>query len=212
MRVRVEEEFDAHHPGEVHLDGRGTRAVGRGQGPRAHPHAALRFRRIRGHPCIRDQAGAGGVPAHRPHRAPLPVVEDPPDRCPVPPPGTRGRGQGDHPGQRAHELLHPPARVPGLRRDGAQLAELPGQRLDRRLALGGLPRRGGLHPRRPDEGLLVAPVRPQRAATGRQGHRPVHQLEPGQGRGDQGRLRRGDHAEQGGLRRRCQRRERLHGP
>ena len=53
------------------------------------------------------------------------------------------------------ELLHPPARFPRLRGDGAVRADRSGRRDDRRLALGRLPR-GGQAARRPGQGLVVA--------------------------------------------------------
>ena len=109
-----------------------------------------------------------------------------------------------------HVLLHPPDRVPRLRRDGAQPAAVPGERLHRGVAVGHLPRRRGHQARRADEDQLVAAPRPQRHAAGGQGHRHVHQLVDGQGRGAQGRLRRGDPAVAAGLRERVHGREHLH--
>ena len=79
----------------------------------------------------------------------------------------------------------------GLRRDGPQPAAVPGQRVHRRLAVGHLPRRRGRGQRRPAEGQLVAAPRPQRRADRGQGDGHVRQLLAGQGRGAQGRLRRG---------------------
>ena len=59
---------------------------------------------------------------------------------------------------------------------------------------------------------LVDAPRPQHDAAGGQDHRQLRQLVAGQGRGAQGRLRRGDHAEPAGLRQRVHRREHLRGP
>ncbi len=44
-------------------------AVGRRADPRPHALAALRHRRLRGHPRVRDRARPRRVPAHRAHRA-----------------------------------------------------------------------------------------------------------------------------------------------
>ena len=51
--------------------------------------------------------------------------------------------QGADPPQRPAQLLHPPARLPRLRRDGPVREERAGRRDHRRLALGRLPGRGG---------------------------------------------------------------------
>ena len=88
------------------------------------------------------------------------------------------------PGQRAgRRLLHPAARLPGLRRDGPQPHPVPGQRVDRRLALGHLPRGRGGGQRRVDEDHFVAAPRPQRGPDRGQGHRDVRELVAGQGGG-----------------------------
>jgi len=66
VRVRVEEASMPITRGKFHMDG-GTLVPWPNGAPVhvAHPHAALRFRRIRGHSvALRDQAGAGGSPAH----------------------------------------------------------------------------------------------------------------------------------------------------
>ena len=68
----------------------------------------------------------------------------------------------------------------------------------------------GLADRRAHEGVVVAAHGPQRQPGRGQGHRHLHQLEPGQGRGAEGGLRRGDPAQHAGLRRRVHRREPLH--
>ena len=60
------------------------------------------------------------------------------------------------PPQRARQLLHPPARLPRLRRDGPLRAVGADRRDDRRLAVGRLPRRGGQGERHPRQGLLLA--------------------------------------------------------
>ena len=53
-------------------------------------------------------------------------------------------------------LLHPPARLPRLRRDGPLRQECPDRRDHRRLALGRLPRRGEARARHPRQGLELA--------------------------------------------------------
>ena len=118
---------------------------------------------------------------------------------------SRGAGQ-----RHARRLLPPAARLPRLRRDGPQPAAVPGQRLGRRLALGHLPRRRGRGQRRVVQDQLVAAPRPQRRADGGQGHRHVRQLLAGQGRGAQGRLRRGHPARPQRPGQRVHRREHLH--
>ena len=67
----------------------------------------------------------------------------------------------------------------------------PGQRGHRRLALGHLPRRRRRGQRHPAEGVVVAAPRPQRRAHRGQGDGHVRELVAGQGRGPEGRLRRG---------------------
>ena len=124
---------------------------------------------------------------------------------------TARRGdQGDGAGQQHRGLLHPAADLPGLRRDGPQPVALHRQRLDRRLAVGHLPRRGGHQARRPLQDRLLAPPGPEHDPAGGQGHRPVRQLQPGQGRSPQGGLRRGHPPEHSGPRVGVHRREPVH--
>ena len=95
---------------------------------------------------------------------------------------------------RAARVLRPPDRLLRLRRDGAQHAAVLGRRGHRLLAVGRLPRRRRRDQGRADEDLLVDPPRPQHDAAGVEDDRQLRQLVAGQGRGAQGRLRRGDHA------------------
>ena len=88
-------------------------------------------------------------------------------------------------------LLPAPAGLPRLRRDGAEPAALPDQRVHRRLAVGHLPGRRRRGQRRDVQDQLVAAPRPQRRPHGGQGHGDVRELLAGQGGGDQGRVRRG---------------------
>ena len=53
----------------VDLDERRVRRLGRRQGARPQPRPALRHRRLRGHPLLRDRARAGDLPPPRPPRA-----------------------------------------------------------------------------------------------------------------------------------------------
>ncbi len=109
--------------------------------PRGNPHAALRHRCVRGHPCLRDVAGAGRVPADRPHRAPPQLGQDPRHVDPVHGRGA-GRGhQGDGRLDRAAGLLRAPDRLLRIRRDGSQHDAVLGRRGDHVLAVGCLSRR-----------------------------------------------------------------------
>ncbi len=97
-------------------------------------------------------------------------------------------------------VLHPPHRLLRLRRDGPQHPALLGRRVHRLLAVGRVPGRGGGDQGRAHEDLVVAPPRPQHHAAGGQDHRQLRELVAGQGRGPQGRLRRGHHVELGRVR------------
>ena len=66
--------------------------------------------------------------------------------------------------------------------------------IDRGLALGRLPRRGGQAPRHPRQGLVLAADLAGRPDPAREGLGPVPELDPRQDRGGQRRLRRGDPA------------------
>ena len=71
------------------------------------------------------------------------VGQDLHDRHPVHGRAARRRDEGDGAGQRPAGVLHPADRVPRLRRDGAQPAAVPGERVDRGVAVGRVPRRRG---------------------------------------------------------------------
>ena len=109
-------------------------------------------------------------------------------------------------------LLRPPDRLLRLRRDGAQHAAVHGRRVDRLLAVGRLPRRRRPHQGRAHEDQQLDPPRPQHDAAGVEDHRQLRQLQPGQGRGPQGGLRRGAPAQPAGVRGGVHRREHLRGP
>ena len=59
--------------GRLHLDERGTRPMGGRQGARTDARAALRLRRLRGHPRLRDRARHGRVPPPGPSRPAAPL-------------------------------------------------------------------------------------------------------------------------------------------
>ncbi len=194
------------------LDGRRAGRLAGRKGPRVDARAALRQRHLRGHPCLRDEAGSGGLPPGRPHPPALPLGAPVPHGDPVLGRGAAPGGEGHDPGQRTVVVLHPAAGDPRLRRDGPQPAGRAHQRVDRRVAVGRLPGRGRARVRRPGQDLLLEAQRPQHAAAGREGDRPVRELGAREGGVAEGRLRRGHHAEHAGPRLRRHRRERVHGP
>ena len=92
-------------------------------------------------------------------------------------------------------VLHPADRVLRLRRDGAQHAAVQGRRVDRVLAVGRVPRRRRGQQGRAHEDLVVDAPRPQHDAAAVEDHRQLRELVAREGRGAEGRLRRGDHAQ-----------------
>ena len=169
--------------------------------------------RLRGNPLLRHGDRPGDLPPPGPPRPPRQVR-----RALLPAASALARGdprgdQGADSPQRAAQLLHPPARLPRLRRDGPLREERPGRRLHRGLALGRLPRRGGQAAtgirakvsswRRISPAGLI----PHAKASG-----PVPELDPRQDRERQRRLRRGDPARRARLRLRGLRREHLPRP
>ncbi len=146
----------SHGAGGFDLAQRGARPLGGGEGPRPQPRPALRDRRLRGDPLLRDRARAGDLPPQGPPRPPRDV-----GRALLPGAALLGRGdrrrhpRPDRP-QRAARLLHPAARLPRLRRDGALREERADRGDHRRLALGRLPGRRGQADRDPGQGLELA--------------------------------------------------------
>ncbi len=201
---------DAVREDREDLDGRRAGAVGRGSGPRAHAQSPLRLRRVRRYPDVRDGRRSGGVPPHRPHRAPARLRQAHHDGDPVLARGARRSVQAHRARERTRLLLRAPDRLPRVRRDRAQPAAVPGERVDRGVAVGRVPRRGEPRQGRADEGLVVAAHGPEHQPGRGEGHRDLHQLEPGQGRGGAVGLRRGDPAQHAGVRGRVHGRERLH--
>ena len=168
--------------------------MGRGEDPRPHARAALRVGRLRGHPRLQDRSRRGRLSPHRAPRAPASLGQAVLHGASVhgrrARPGDARRDQG----QRARGLLHPPAGLPRVRRDGPLPAARAGRRGHRRVALGRLPRRRRRQARHPRQGVELPGPRAHAARARGQGHRAVPQQHPRQGRGHERRLRRGDHA------------------
>ena len=182
-------------PGGPHLDERRVRRLGGRQGPRTHARPALRHRRLRGHPRLRDRArhrrssatattSTGCYKSAELYYMPIPYeLEE-----------LRAATHELIARNGLRVLLHPPDRLPRLRPDGPVPARRAGRRRDRGLAVGRLPRRGGQAPRRPRQGLVVAADLRRLADPARQGLGPVPQQRAGQDRDPEGRLRGGDPA------------------
>src|SRR5690606_36791132 len=115
------------------LDGRAAGPLGRRHGARAHAHAALRPRRLRGHPLLSHGGRAlGRVPARRARATARRVGAHQPDERAVLARGAGARNPRHARCQRARRGLHPAARLRRARRDGAQSRRQPGARRDRR--------------------------------------------------------------------------------
>ena len=170
---------------------------------------ALRHRRVRGDPLLRDAGRPGRLPAARAPEAARelgtaalhgPAVHG--RRAP------HGHARADRP-QRAARVLPAAVRVLRLRRARRAHEGQPGRGRDHELAVGQLPRRrqpGGRHSR---DGLLLEARRREHDPARRQGDRRLPQLDARRARGAALRLRRGDPAHGRGLRRRRLGRERL---
>ena len=181
----------------VDLDERRVRGLGRRPGTRSQPRAPLRDGRLRGDPLLRHRARAGGL---SPPRAPRAARRLRRALLPADAVLARGAARGDQradPAQRPRQLLHPPARLSRLRRDGPVRADRPRGRDDRRLALGRLPRRGGQAQGSPGQGLVLAPDLPVGPDPAREGLWSVPELDPGQDRRCAIGIRRGDPARRG---------------
>ena len=127
--------------------------------------------------------------------------------------GRRARAgdEGHRARDRAAVVLHPADRVLRLRRDGPQHAAVRGRRRDRVLAVGRVPRRRRGHQGRAHEDLVVDAPRPQHDAAAVEDDRQLRELVAREGRGAEGRLRRGDHAQPRRARVGVHRREHLRG-
>ena len=126
------------------------------QGPRPHPRAALRQRRVRGDPRVRDRRRARGLPPGRPHPAAVPFGAPVPHGDPVLAGGAARRRSRTRSAPTAWTSCYiRPLVYPRLRRDGPEPAGRADQRVDRRLAVGRVPGRGGAGGRRPGEDLVA---------------------------------------------------------
>src|SRR5262245_41916205 len=105
-------------PVPIHLVQRQARTLGTGASSRAHARAALRVERVRGHPRVLDAARAGDPRTRRARAATLPLVQDRQPAARVHRAPDRGRDPRDRAREQARRVLHPPARVPRLRRAG----------------------------------------------------------------------------------------------
>ena len=169
--------------GRVHLDERRVRRLGRRQGPRPQPRAPLRHRRLRGHPLpTRPSAGRRSFAIASTSSGSQSRPSSTTCRCPT---SVEELREATHELIRRNglaQLLHPPARLPRLRRDGPLRADGADRRDGRGLALGRLPRRGGQAQRDPRQGLLLAADLARRPDPAREGVGPVPELDPRQDR------------------------------
>ena len=157
------------------------------------------------------ERGPGGLPAHRAHRAAVRLGADHDDGDPVHGRRARAGDEGHRARRRAAVVLHPADRVLRLRRDGAQHVAVHGRRRDRVLAVGRVPRRRRGVEGRAHEDLELDAPRPQHDAAAVEDDRQLRELVARQGRGAEGRLRRGDHAQPRRPRVGVHRREHLRG-
>ena len=128
---RYRQDLDERHAGRL--------------GGREDPHRVarhpLRQRRVRGGALLQHPEGLGLLPPRRPHAPADRLGEDLPHGAGLHPgPARSGRPRHD-PRQRDEGLLHPPARLPRLRRARRQPVPLPGRRGHPGLGMGRLPRR-----------------------------------------------------------------------
>ena len=191
----------------------GARRLGRRQRPRPHPHAHYGTRRVRNVGPTRPTDGPYGVPARTDHIDACSARQDLRDGHPV----HRGRAGASHPGTLVRVsglelLLHPPDRLPRLRRDGPQPLPCPVERVAIAPAwpVGRLPRRRG-----PQGQVRIKTsswsATTQQPCRRRRDHRHVHQLHLAGG-GRQGRATTRPSSMPTGVRERVHRRERVHGP
>ena len=155
----------------------------------AHVHVlthtpALRLRRVRGHPHLRDRRRPGGVPPHRPHPAPARLRQAHHDG--------RSRTRATSSSRRASTPCARAGSTPATcgRSRSSATARSGSTRCRATVNVsiavwpwGAYLGDESLEARRADEGVVVAAHGPQRQPGRGQGHRHLHQLEPGQGRG-----------------------------
>ncbi len=118
-------------------------------------------------------------------------------------------------GQQARGLLHPSGRLPRRRPAGREPPRQPRRARDHGLGLGQVPRQGSARAGRRRLRELLDAHRPEHAARHGEERGQLHELAAHQGRGGEGRLRRGHRPRRAGLRVGGQRREpvrRLEGP
>ena len=201
-----------HHRSGVHLEERGDDPLGRGHHAYLVPLAALRLRRVRGHPLLPEsrERQEPCVPPARPHGAPAPQLQDRLHRAALHGGRAVRRHAGAHPQEQPAVVLHPPARVPRLRRDGRRSHRLAHRRGHCRVAVGELPGRRRAGERRGRGRVLVAPALEQRHPSRGEEHGVLHELHLGEARGQGAWLRRGHHAERGRPCVRGHRREPVH--
>ena len=155
------------------------------------------------------EVGTGDLPPRRPPGAARELVEALLHGHPVlAGAAARGDARADR-AQRLQVVLHPAARLPRPRADGAEPAQQPGRGLDRGVGVGRLPRRRGQAQRRARADELVAPHLAGLADPAREGVGPVPQQRAREDRGREGGLRGGDPARRPRPRLRGHRRERV---
>ena len=188
----------AHHAHREDLVQRRSDPVGRGEDPSSRSRSTTAWGSSRASAPTRPTTAR--VSSASPTTCGIAAVGADPDDGPAllgrrDGPGGEGHGAGHRPAL----LLHPPDRLLRIRRDGPQHPAVRGRRGHRLLAVGRLLGRRRADQGRADEDLVVGPPRPQHHAAGRQDDRQLRQQLAGQGRGAQGRLRRGHPAEPGGF-------------
>ena len=194
-----------------HLARRHARAVGRGAGPRPHAHAALRPRRVRGHPLLRAPRRAlGDLPPARAHRSTVRLGARPrPARC---------RGRASRSWRRASRPCAPTGSRECYLRPIVFLGD--GEmglsaRPPTRVAIAAWPWGAYLGDEGMRNGIRVKTssfqrFHPEHADDQGEGGRPLRQLDPRGARGAHRGLRRGAPARRRRLRVGGERREHLH--
>ena len=203
---------DAHHPDREDLDERRARPVGR--------RARSTSSRTR---CTTAPVSSRASARTRPTRGPavfrltehIERLFDSAKIMMMEIPYTVDEHRAGDEGHRAVDgsavVLHPADRVLRLRRDGPQHAAVHGRRRDRVLAVGRVPRRRRRVQGRAHEDLVLDAPRPQHDAAAVEDDRQLRELVAREGRGAEGRLRRGDHAQPRRSRVGVHRREHLRG-
>ena len=176
------------------------------------PRRALRQRRLRGHPGVRDRARRRRLAPRRAPEAAVPLREALPHRDPVLARGDHAGHEGRDPRERLDACYVRPLVLRGYGEMGVNPLEAPVN-----VVIAVWPWGAYLGEDALEQGVRIKVSSWRRngaelAAGGREGDRAVHQLGPREGREPEGRLRRGDHAERGRLRDRRLGRERVRRP